>query len=101
LQQVLAAERSKLALLGTIEDLADRLHDAAGAKTWPSMWWWETSTPFRGRGVEGCGLAHAPCNAAQDRARRLWLVGRLIWIVFIMLVVVTVIYVATATLQSG
>jgi hypothetical protein len=30
LQQVLAAERSKLALLGTIEDLADRLHDAAG-----------------------------------------------------------------------
>ena len=42
-----------------------------------------------------------PCNAAQDRARRLWLVGRLIWIIFIVLVVVTVIYVATATLQSG
>jgi hypothetical protein len=31
----------------------------------------------------------------------LWLVGRLIWIIFIVLVVVTVIYVATATLQSG
>ena len=42
-----------------------------------------------------------PCNAARDRARRLWLVGRLIWIIFIVLVVVTVIYVATATLQSG
>ena len=43
-----------------------------------------------------------PCNAAQDRSfRRLLLVGRLIWIVFIVLVVVTVIYVATATLQSG
>jgi hypothetical protein len=29
------------------------------------------------------------------------LVGRLIWIIFIVLVVVTVIYLATATLQSG
>jgi hypothetical protein len=54
-----------------------------------------------GAGGRSAALPTPPCNAAQDRARRLWLVGRLIWIIFIVLVVVTVIYVATATLQSG